>query len=475
MENKLNLSEYINNLEKINEEEYNKMVLLYGEDNVCAEIERNMLMADLSIQSIYNKFVWYINNVQNNEVVDEFEFEDYKRVNYVNGDKKVELDLVGIYLKEIGSIDMLKLEEEKKYTEIVYNGRINEDGSSNLYLLKNIVIDNVMNRVIDFNTVLKVLSNCDCNENRFKLLDYVYDAVKGLGNTGALYSYECKKYNDIVNCVMNNEKLDSLVDFKIDSGKDILEEDFINQMVMIKEYRVAVKKLIESNLRLVVYVAKKHLGRGLEISDLIQEGSFGLMTAVRRFDPTMGNKFSTYATWWIRQAISRAIAYQAKTIRVPVHMVEVINKVLSARSRLVVELGRMPNEKELADFLEIPVSKVTEALVIDDSLISFDSLLGEEEDTRLGDMISSSSDDIEVNIFDNIKNDVLADVLSTLLPKEAEILRLRFGFEDGGIKTLEEVGKIYGVTRERIRQIENRAIEKLKNPTRARRLKDFYY
>ncbi|WP_300637195.1 RNA polymerase sigma factor RpoD [uncultured Oscillibacter sp.] len=310
--------------------------------------------------------------------------------------------------------------------------------------------------------------------NSFSIDDPVRMYLKEIGKVALLMPEEEVSLAQAMSA--GNEAAEKLAELRR-QREEGAETDPVLEAALRKEYRAgetAKQKLAEANLRLVVSIAKRYVGRGMLFLDLIQEGNLGLIKAVEKFDYTKGYKFSTYATWWIRQAITRAIADQARTIRIPVHMVETINKVIRVSRQLLQELGHDPSPNEIAAEMNMPVDKVREIMKIAQEPVSLETPIGEEEDSHLGDFIpdEGASEPSEAASFTLLKEQLM-DVLSTLTPREEKVLKLRFGIEDGRTRTLEEVGKEFNVTRERIRQIEAKALRKLRHPSRSKKLKDF--
>ena len=319
---------------------------------------------------------------------------------------------------------------------------------------------------------------CDKLEKINATLEQVESIYKALEDAKIEIVDEYDRTKDLYDEISKEISMDDPVKMYLkDIGKYTLlstEEEIELAEKMMNGDEDAKKKLTESNLRLVVSIAKRYVGRGMHLLDLFSEGNLGLMKAVEKFDYTKGFKFSTYATWWIRQAITRAIADQARTIRIPVHMVETINKVIRVSRQLLQEYGREPTPEEIAEKMGISVSKVVEIQKIAQDPVSLETPIGEEEDSKLGDFIEddNAASPSDIVTFSMLKQQLIT-VLDTLTPREEKVLRLRYGIDDGKTRTLEEVGKEFNVTRERIRQIEAKALRKLRHPSRSKKLKEY--
>ena len=355
----------------------------------------------------------------------------------------------------------------------------NKDRSSKMVIVKNLIEKGKKNGTLTYKEIMDEIDHIDLGPEQ---IEKIYEVLESMGievqgDMNEVSGVEGEEL-DLDLSIPEGVAIDDPVRMYLkEIGKVPLlsSEEEIELAQKIEEgSQYAKKKLAEANLRLVASIAKRYVGRGMLFLDLIQEGNLGLIKAVEKFDYRKGYKFSTYATWWIRQAITRAIADQARTIRIPVHMVETINKLIRVQRQLLQELGRDPFPEEISKVMDLPVEKVREIQKIAQEPVSLETPIGEEEDSHLGDFIpdDDAPAPAEAAAFTMLKEQLI-NVLDTLTPREEKVLRLRFGLDDGRARTLEEVGKEFNVTRERIRQIEAKALRKLRHPSRSKKLKDY--
>lgn len=357
---------------------------------------------------------------------------------------------------------------------MVENKNRNKSKNAKMQLVKNLIEKGKKNGKLTYKEIMDELDEIDLSPEQ---IEKVYDVLESMG-IEVIGDVQNEAEEKVDLSVPEGISVDDPVRMYLkEIGKVPLlssEEEIELAKRIEKGDITAKKKLAEANLRLVVSIAKRYVGRGMLFLDLIQEGNLGLIKAVEKFDYRKGYKFSTYATWWIRQAITRAIADQARTIRIPVHMVETINKLVRVSRQLLQELGREPHSEEIAKEMDMPVDKVREIMKVAQEPVSLETPIGEEEDSHLGDFIpdDEAPAPAEAAAFTMLKEQLIS-VLDTLTPREEKVLRLRFGLDDGRARTLEEVGKEFNVTRERIRQIEAKALRKLRHPSRSKKLKDY--
>lgn len=431
----------------IGKKEYEGFITKYGKTETQRLFEK--YVSDTNVPDDDDKFTrisYYIEQIENNETfvetLEETKSDETDYSNYLTQSNLA--DSFYLYLREIGKRPLLSEQEEKELATEIKKLKSELD-------LKEIT-DESLNKEL---SMIKYPDKIGIDiDSRRKQRKYI---IKNL---------EAKK-NRLTQGNLNNKNSNLIIEMR-------LLEEILEKLELLTKYNKAKQKFIESNLKLTVSIAKRYIGRGLEMNDLIDEGNIGLIKAAEKYDVTKGYKFSTYATWWIRQAITRSIADQSRTIRVPVHMVEKINKMMKIQRATTMELGREPNEIELAERLNITIDNLRELKKFAEEPISLEIPIGDDDDSTLGDFVPDENTEAAEEVATkNLLKEALNEALSTLTPREEIILRLRYGLDDGRTRTLEEVGQKFGVTRERIRQIEAKSLRKLRHPTRSKKIEDY--
>ncbi len=477
---KNDIREYVDSKNVIDANCLNEMFKKFGKSRVLDFFEKlfDDENFDFNKESNQKKYVGYLEYIAKD--VEEEQKQDISVSEYYNdtiGVSNTYIDSVKAYLSKFEEHDLFSAEEEKETAKVIYDGRVKEDGSSSLYLLRTISVadlgqgDNTeqtcgMNyRIIDFNIVYNTISKCENIEDRNRLLKLVNKAINKNGEESTVRKYEKVKYDEL------REKLNNGV---AANGKSLTIEELEKQLVMIADYRKKYNDMINRNLRLVVSIAKRYGNRGLDFLDLINEGNIGLMKAVEKYDVTRGNKFSTYATWWIRQAITRAIADSSRVIRVPVHMNDTVNKIEKVRRKLTAELGKEPSLSDIAEELGVSESDIEKAINYTNIVVSLDTPVGEDGDSTLGDFVRDENTDITDVAEQSELKRLIEQLLSILTDRDRKIIELRFGLNGQTPHTLEEVGTVFGITRERVRQVEAKALRRFRKPSIAKNFEDYF-
>ncbi len=440
-----------------------EMFKLFGKNNVLEYLELLLDDDNFDINNAYNqkKFAAYLDYIANDEISNISNSDYY---NNTIGVTNTYVDSVKAYLLQLSEeSEVLSKEEEDRLCRIIYDGRDNDDNPNPIYILKDVNINGVI-KVLDFNMIYNVISKCKNSDDKDELLLLVRKAKNENGEDSLAYKYETEKYKELITKLKTNE---------FSSVRTISTLELKEQLIRATEYREAFNSMIKHNLKLVVSIAKRYGSKGLEFTDLISEGNFGLIKAVEKYDVNKGNRFSTYATWWIRQSVTRAIADKSKLIRIPVHMVDTISKITRAKIVLENKLQREPNIYEIAEELEMPVSIIETAInySINNTTVSLQTPVGEDKDTTLADFIEDPDSDFYTQCENLDLRESLLSELNKFNERDAIILKLRFGFIDGIPHTLDDVGKKYGITRERVRQIEAKSLRKLRT---SKKLKDYF-